>query len=80
MKIWADFKILALGDTPAKVKAETVSATLAQVKAQPLVDALAGTLKTLAGVETGTVMDTVAQVKAETLFDALANTLIQMES
>lgn len=29
---------------PAKVKAETVSGTLAEVKAQPLVDALAGTL------------------------------------
>lgn len=34
----------ALGDMPAKVKAETVSGTLVEVKAQPLVDALTGTL------------------------------------
>lgn len=34
----------ALGYMPAKVKAETVSGTLVEVKAQPLVDALTGTL------------------------------------
>ena len=51
------------------MEVETLSDTLAEVNAQPLVDA---TAYTLAETEAETLIDTLAEVKAETLNHNLA--------